>query len=528
MTASLNRNSFFLLVAVLLLFGVFYSPPIENRTEAEDAFTYALEVEKLRYHELLHSSHRLYHPVAKGVFKLSGFKRSFDALVIFSSVLSGCALCVFYFLVKNLTKTGNWQSLAWTTCLAFSYGFWRYGREVEVYAMGWLVCLLVLTLLFAWKKTNPWVRGIVYAVGVIVALNVHRALGPPLLIIGLVYFFSQRQWLVGSGSLGLGLLLYLACEIGAENLPAKNFALESRGEVGEFFVEELKVDRKSFSKRRSLELSSLPKGAVGLGVCLFGGNVLMTSDTVYKFFSETLFPYRFLEEEKMMVHGYSPLWMVFWCVGVILFFLLAGIAVRFTYRSIRIEGWSNDSELWAVLVGLGCYLAMIVIFEPGNPEMWLLGLPLVWLALALWLQRFPLCRVWMLGGVLIVTNYIGGMLFLANKNNDYHYVTSRTVREEAVSGDIYLMGTLNPVHARYVRYAVDVEVAIVKVGDRRIEEFYNLVNQKIQQGRRVFVHESLPMGDLKFEEYITRAGLIFEESEKGRAKEGELLLRRNG
>ncbi len=526
--ASFKKRSFSFSLVVLVLLGVFCLPPIENRTEAEDAFTYALEVEKLPYGQLFHPNHRLYHPLAKGIFVLSKQERSFEVLAVFSGVMAVGSLFVFYFLIKKLTGAGNWQSLAWTVCLAFSYGFWRYAREVEVYAMGWLGCLSVLALFFLWKGGRPWVRGVMYAVVVVVALNIHRALGPPLLVIGLVDLFIQRQWLAGLVSAGVGLLLYSVCEVSADALPTRKVSLAKRGELSDFFEEELKVDRKQLSKKRPFRLSSLPKGAIGLGVSLLGGNVLMASEPVYEFFSKELFPYRFLAEEKMMVDGTSSLWILFWLLGVFTVVFLIGTAGKMLWRSVRKGELPNSSEKWAVLAGLGCYLVMIIVFEPGNPEMWLLGLPLVWLALALWLPRFPCRQIWFLGGALLVTNYVGGMFFLASKENDYHDQTSRLVRGEARAGDIYLMGTLNSVHARYVRYAVEVEVSVVKVGDRRTDEFYRLVGQHIQQGRRVFVHESLVRKDVKFEESLTKAGLILSGTYKGNINGGELLLQGNG
>lgn len=506
------------------MMGVFYFPPIENRTEAEDAYWYARDVEVLPFRQLLHPHHRLYHPFAKGVFLVSGAERSFDVLVVLSAVLAGSGLFVFYWLVRRQRDCGPWQSLAWTGCLAFSYGYWRYAREVEVYAMGWLGCLLAVWFLFEVK--GSWRKGLVFAVMVVLVLNVHRALGPPLLVMGLAYFLHQRQWRVALGCAGFGLVGYLAVEasFGAVSIPKERGAESS--EISQFFSEDaLRSVGEERRKGRSLKLSSLPKAAVGLGVSLMGGSVLMSSDEVFEFFSHTLFPYRFMEEEKMMAEGVSAWWVVPWFLGVaIVVILLIRVVLDFIlkYR----KSLSRVSvEVWAVAAGFFSYAGMIVIFEPGNPEMWLLGLPLFWLMVVVLSRGVSCLRVGTLAVNLVLTSYVGGMALLSDKGSDYHDFTSSLVRRAGSDGDLYLMGTQNVVHKRYVNYTVGVETVVVRIGDERLPEFYELIRGEIEDGRRVFVHETLSVLDPAL---IAASGLRFHGSgDNMKSRGGGELIRRD-
>lgn len=521
MTVPPKYQPFLFAGVVLVLLGLFYFPAIENRTEAEDAFAYAREVEELSYRQLLHPHHRLYHPIAKAFFSLSGAERSLGVLVWFSALMAGLGLWVFYLLVRQQTSCGPWQSLAWTSCLAFSYGFWRYAREVEVYAMGWLACLLAVAFLFCSK--GKWRKGLIYAVVVVLVLNVHRALGPPLLVMGMVYFLRERQWRVAVGSLSMGLVLYGLSEAGFERLSLPRGSEVPRTELTQFFSESLQSLGEEKREGRSFKVSSLPKGTVGLGVSLFGGNVLMASDEVYNFLATKVFPYRFMEEEKMMAQGVPAFWILVWVVTI----LVVGasfLAAIFNRREIPKEA---NSRVWAIAVGFLSYAGMILVFEPGNPEMWLLGLPLLWLAVVFCLREVALKRLAVLAASVALASYLGGMGLLSDRDRDYHVVTSSLVRETGNPADLYLMGTQNAVHRRFVTYYVPVEVVVARTGDPRGPEFYRRIHQEVAAGRRVFVHETLFEFEPEFETLLEQAGLAFRSPGEGPARRqgGELFLR---
>ncbi len=504
-------------VAFLLLFAVLATPRVVNHTEAEDAYAYAKQVERQSYREILHPNHRLYHPLAKAVYELSGREKSFGVLVGLSLVSAMGALLVFYFLLGKLGLAQGWLAFVYTAGLALSYGFWRYAHEVEIYAVGWLVLLLVLWAVFSMK--NPW-QGLWAALLLVLALNVHRALGPPLAVTFFVLYAARRDW----RSLGLCLLVGLLAYPTAEKAAAE-ISLGSRvakPELADFFVDEGRAERAEARPGHGFKVSSLPKAGVGLGASVVGTNLLMGIDPAYELLQERLFPYRFLDEERMMAAGW-PAWQIWlWGLGL-LALAVTGLVVLWRSRGALRDWRAWMPEQWALLFGAGAYGGTIVIFEPGNPEMWLLGLPFFWLAAACLTRKAGAAS---LGGMVLflgLTSWLGGMALLGDPGRDYHRATSVRVRAEAKAGDVYLLGYNGSVHQRFVNYESPVTVVSLPGKSARWAEFYEQIRRKLAAGQRVFVHRTVRERAAGFGVDLADFGLAF-RADPRQGGGGELFL----
>ncbi|MDQ8188871.1 hypothetical protein [Roseibacillus persicicus] len=501
-----SRLSFGLLS--LLIAGLFYLPPIRNHTEAEDAFWYARNVEVYSYSEVARPNHRLYHLVAKATYDLSGQDRSFPVLVAFSAFSSGAALVLFYYLIKKFTVCSPIASLGWVACLAFSYGFWRYGREVEAYALGWLVSLTVLTCVF--RSKEGWLRGILFALMVVLALNFHRALGPPLAATGLGYLLIKKQWRSSIVSLAVGASLYLLSETFFQNVP------QAAAEEREVVTSVQAVNEgEALESQKRFGASSFSKALIGLGACVLGGNVVMSSDRIFDILQERVFRYRFLEEERMMAESASGLQLWLWVLGGGAIVVLVAVAAKMVFERRSEFAHSIGSEGCSALLGALCYAIMILVFEPGNPEMWLLGLPFIFLSLVLLVGDFFKEKIWFMAMLLCGTNYLGGISLLRDEKNDYHFVTSELVRKEALEGDVYLVGRINMVHARFVRYHSAARV--IQVKDGLASGNLELISHQISHGGRVFAHQSYCKLFENAEEFLEKNGFILLPSSEGQA-----------
>ncbi|MGE9268486.1 MAG: hypothetical protein ACQKBY_10340 [Verrucomicrobiales bacterium] len=493
------------LLAYLALAGVFFCPRIANHSEAEDAFTYAREVEERPYREILHPNHRLYHPLAKAVFELSGAEKSYHVLVGLSRAGAVLALGFFYLLLRDLGVGGEGRRFALVAGLALTYGFWRYAHEVEVYAVGSAILLGVIWLVFRLPEKG---RGVLCALLIVFALNVHRALGPPLVVLALAYLVGRKDW----RGLAFALLFLPSAYLITERLADLTSVTRAqpRDELAVLLHEELRSQRAVDRAEATLSPASVPKAVVGLGSAVVGTNLIMGVDPVYELLQNRLFPYRFLEEERMMAEGW-PLWQITLWTLCLLGVVVLGLVMAWQLRALpgQWRGWS--AQTWAVILAAGAYGAMIFAFEPGNPEMWLLGVPLFWLMAAL-LTRAVASR-WLAGWVacLAMGNFLGGISLLADEERDYHYVTSAEVRREARPGDLYLLGVTNAVHDRYVNYRVkNLTIISVPRQSARFAEFYQLLSNEIKGGRRVFVHETLSERKGGFGEDLADFGLVYE------------------
>ncbi|MBK1834557.1 hypothetical protein [Roseibacillus ishigakijimensis] len=472
-------------LAYLVLAFLFLSPEVGNHSEAEDAFTYAREVEVEGYREILHPHHRLYHPLIKAVYELSGAERSYPVLVAVSQGAALLALFFFSLLLRELGVKGEGRRFVFVAGLAFSYGFWRYTHEVEAYTVGSAVAMMILWLFF--RCRGAW-RGVVMAVGLVLALNVHRALGPPLLLAGGTLLVGQKEW----RSLALFVIsaggLYLAAEWTAGQVGEPS---RQGPEFSGFFYEEQTVERSQDRAGTKLSPASLPKAAIGLGSSVVATNLLMGVDPVFEFLQKRLFPYRFLQEERLLAQG-QPIWFqALW--ALLLVATLAGIAF-FLWQVVRDwqqwRTWAPAS--WALLVATGGYAGMIVIFEPGNPEMWLLGVPFFWLVAALLMRAVSTRSLAVWTVVFAGGNFLGGMALLAEEEKDYHFVTSRFIRAEGRPQDWYLLGYRGAVQARFVRYRVGaLQVVPLPRESEKFASFYHELTGELSRGRRVFVHTTV-------------------------------------
>jgi hypothetical protein len=99
--------------------------------------------------------------------------------------------------------------------------------------------------------------------------------------------------------------------------------------------------------------------------------------------------------------------------------------------------------------------------QPGNPEMWIMGLVPLFLVLAglsarQARQRSP--KLFLLGVILFgALNYFGGMGMLRTTEGDYNYQKSKWILTQAQEDDIILTAG-NPVFVRYLRYHAEAEV----------------------------------------------------------------------
>ncbi len=127
---------------IFLFFITFFfywntSQHIQNRTEAEDAYEYALMVEQGDEHSwYYHQHHLLYGPMMRGLWKTTqsfGHNiRAFDVLRLCSSLFASGTLFFFFLFCYRRFSLRPVSSLLATAFYGLSYGFWRYATESEI------------------------------------------------------------------------------------------------------------------------------------------------------------------------------------------------------------------------------------------------------------------------------------------------------------------------------------------------------------------------------------------------------------
>src|SRR5688572_27200805 len=119
-----------------------------NHSEAEDAFWYAYDVENGSLIDTLHPHHLLYIPLNRAIYLTGITERSYPLMVGVNVVLGVATVCLFVLLLRKIGMPSGY-ALTMGASLAFSYGYWRYSVEVEVYILAafaaTLLCWVVLS-----------------------------------------------------------------------------------------------------------------------------------------------------------------------------------------------------------------------------------------------------------------------------------------------------------------------------------------------------------------------------------------------
>jgi len=137
---------------------------------------------------------------------------------------------------------------------------------------------------------------------------------------------------------------------------------------------------------------------------------------------------------------------------------------------------------WQTIAVIGLWFAVyalaILYLEPGNPEVWVLGMIPFWL-LVCGLVISPIAHANELWVVLVMLlflgfhNYAGGMSLLKDPATDYNQQKAAWVLEHAGQNDLIITAG-NPVFLRYLNYHAQSGVADLNhVGEEGLESLFD-------------------------------------------------------
>lgn len=443
----------FVFLVLLMVYALTFPA---NHSESEDAFHYAWEVENSALTDLFYTSHLLYRPAMRLLWLVSGhlgFDGRAYSLMAKASMLAGALAATILFLLQRRIfaadadrgRVGGF-ALIFSLLMSFSYNYWRYSCEAEIYIPAILVSTLLLFVVIN-QRLSP--RRTIFG-GVLGALTVmtHIA-GAALALIGVpAYYLARRRWRLA----GLHLLL-VALVLGAAFFLLGSTSGFQKGSP-----------LHSQPSESGLQLENLPRAGVAVGQSIVSGNFLFASPVLRDEISAR-YPYRMLAEEELM--GEQAPAHLFWSGTVTLVLLacccLAALSALFKHRQKLVESVSAHKALLSLLLPwIGSYAAVMLLLEPGNPEIWIMLLPALWLLTALVFR--PLAEsgggtvlLFALLALLFIHNWVGGMALLQDREGDYNWRKARWVLEQAGPDDRVLTAG-NPVFVFYMRYHCQAEL----------------------------------------------------------------------
>ena len=448
---------------------------IQNRTEAEDVYEYALMVEEGASHNWYYHKHHLMYgsfmrAAYTGAQQLGYTGRAIDIMRIISALAATASLFYFFLFCYRRYSLRPFSSLLASIFIGSCYGFWRYAAESEIPV---LASFFVLAALYYSIDTNrkkyPSLVGMMFS---IVAVLIHiMNVVAVFLVIPCFYLLKRRVVHIGLhvGVCGLSILLIYFL-------------------TGSMSNDSHSLIRTSFT----FEIGSLLKGLVAFCQCIISFDFLLGLSSVRAFLNE-LFANRMLLEEFYYGERVSSSHILLSAFSLIGFLITLVISVSRAFWVIckrREKGGLYSSDEKLILMMMACfflgYALLLLFIEPGNPELWVMGM-IPFALLFCGLVLLPLThdnRMWIPFLMIICLLFHNGsaITLLKNSDLDYQFNKAETILSEANEQDLILTAG-NPVFERYLRYHSPANIIYLYEAD------LELVENKIQahQKGKIFV-----------------------------------------
>ncbi len=510
MQSKKNRAFYLLGWGVLLI--ILLTPRINNHTETEDAYQYAQQVRDTDdWAQLIHPNHKLYHIICDEVHSFVNVFAVVEPLSTLIGISTICALasiaCLYFFLVKIGLTHG--KSLLVIAILSVTYNFWRYTHAAEINAMAWFGQSLFLLTLMSSRHSKGLFWPLTVAIIGVSATLVHTICIVPTAVIGVGYYFFSKRYrslFVFVAALGVATFasFYTVDRYQQQNLNIVEGLTKSKKETP--------LTKKENAK--NLTLKSFPKAAVGLGASVVGTNLIMGFDRVYDLLSNGLFRERYLYEERFMAQG-TPLWhKVGWISMLVALFIVGGGILltqlkKLTLNKSFFRTLFDKPESAAIWIGSLMCTVFILWFEPGNPEMWALILPVILLPYLIFMGSASYGK---LGGFYLfftATNYLGGISLLSNLDRDYYYATLEPQLRDSAPGDLVLRNEKHSGIPRYLSYHYPNLKSVVFPVDLETAAQDDFIQNHLEQGRKVFIHQEITNDPKSLKTNLHQANLVF-------------------
>jgi hypothetical protein len=479
---SSRRHWVFALMAIGFLAVIYILTGPGNRSEADDAFWFAYDIENGSIRDLMgseHTAHLLFLPLARGLWnliRLLGFEsRSYDVVRLANCVLAAASVVLLGYVLRRRLRLPSFAAIAGASGLALSYGFWRYANEAEVYALAVLLIVALCWVCFSGLHTF----GSLLLAAVLAAFGglIHILGFIPALVLVPVSLLQQRR--LRDASLYLLIVALLA---GFVSYAAYRYAAPS----GQGFVDYALVDRGS-----AIQIAlAVPAAVLALVQDVATGNFLYAYPPIVRRLA-VAFPTQYLDEESyagahsgIIVRTVPLITML-----VLVLIVAAGLWRTWRGRSNLILRNAGSPYLIAVATWVVVYWIVVVVRRSSAaPEAWIPLLPAVWILVAAVILQGARTRarralVAALLLALLAHNAAGGLWMMRSRSTDLNFLKSQWILDHERVGDLILTAD-GPVFERYLRYHSQVEV--VGLAERPAVELASIYDEAVRQQRRIF------------------------------------------
>jgi hypothetical protein len=426
-----------------------------NHTEAEDALRYLYDIRSGDVAAIFNSYHLAY-----GWYGWLGYHAALLLgygggpllpVQVLNALTGALGIAVLWVLLRTVVPG---RAAAGCGLLAFSYGYWWYSVEVEVYILSAVLLICSLSLAYRVAMNPAWKSCALLGATHGFAVLAHNTNVLFVTVTAVALLYASRT--LPLRSVVRLVLVYAGAGI-VVVAPTYVLAMAASGLQTPEEVYEWLLPPRQGVPYGVWESSNVPKALVGIGRALVGGHFAFSLDPVHEIVDDG-FSDKNLREELFLVRDF-PEWL-----ALLLLALIVVLALAFSLHVLAglLGGTSLDDRgrLLAILCAawLVPYVPFFAWWEPQNIEFWIAPwIPLAILfALGFSTRVHPPRRGFTLppAGVIIVilfcVNLWGSVWPQHDPEDDYWRVRTSWYEHNALPSDLGV--TAGALAERYVRY----------------------------------------------------------------------------
>lgn len=359
-----------------------------------------------------------------------------------SMIFSGLTIILLYDTLASQLDIGKKTSIFASLAVLFSYEYWRYSYEAEVYMISLFLIILAFRFFMVTRQATDYKHIIGLSILCALSTLLYKPNFIPLFIVfPLIYlYFGKIKHLI---------LFYT---IGAVAI------------LGCFGLVYAFISYPSSYVHFLFGGTNTPIGQAYMSLFVVASNIisvlwLFSSDQAVAFISDK-FPHKIIDEEVFLAKQVDGLEVFFWICLSILITLFIVLIIRALTKKLVLTPYQKKAT-GIVVIWLVFYSIFLLMLDPSSNEPWLMvQIPIIVLLSILFVKPLKSFKLWLpytLLFVLFFNNAVGGMWLLKSTKYDYNRVKSEWLRVHAQPKDIIM--SYGPISfIRYLRYSTRAEV----------------------------------------------------------------------
>lgn len=456
----------------------------ENFSGPHDSITYLNGIAD--GYPLVNQHHLLYHYTAYCWLHFWQFffpqVRDYYLIEAFSSLFGSASLAVVYSFFRNRFQLPVSTALTGVLVIAFTYGFWFYSVNIEVYAPPLFFILTALYLLTKpVLRTRDWWLVILLH---ILAILFHQ-INILFALVILWKLWQQRKqvdlkrWMFRyllSGAVFVGGAYYIVGWIIEKQNTMEKWIAWLKGYAGG------SVYWHPLNAQTPVNIS------YGFAHAMLGGHYVFQLPPVKKLVDSSLSSHS-LGDEIFLSRTIGPTLAILLTLLTLVLVAVTLVLIWRFLRNLKTTCKQQANLLYPLLTCFFCYSLFFAFWMPEILEFWILQTVIWWLVL-LGLQYPGRKRLaWvpaLLAICLFAINYFGSIRALQHKENDWYYVKAKAISDLAGKNDLVILQN-SWILEDFLHYFTDLQVEAVPQKDSSFSRINTAFEHTLAAKQRVFL-----------------------------------------